>query len=266
MSDTDSVAEDMLRAGYERWLRLEEEKDAIGGDLKELFAELKGNGFTPKALRESFRRVRNIGDASQQEHDAIVDLYVAALTGARPARTREDDIHHDADGVVIVEEIPAVVSPAQPNGEKPETPAVAAAVGETADNSEPVDRLAADADSDGGTAATAPVVPQTAHRVDTVNAADSDESEATSALVAPFTSVDADAGADRSEGRAPSSTLAPVAKFQTHNPDTHFLSKTGLPRLYGCNKPEACAGSWRNLCFACSVVHDGPPPQAEAVN
>lgn len=85
----DSVADDMLRAGYERWLRLEEEKAAIGEDLKALFAELKGNGFAPKALRESFRRVRNINDANQQEHDAIVDLYVASLTGARPARTRE---------------------------------------------------------------------------------------------------------------------------------------------------------------------------------
>lgn len=86
---TDSIADDLLRNGYERWLRLEEEKAAIGDDLKELFAELKGQGFTPKALRESFRRVRNADNADQQEHDAIVDLYVASLTRARPARTRE---------------------------------------------------------------------------------------------------------------------------------------------------------------------------------
>lgn len=101
----DSVADDMLRAGYERWYRLEEEKSAIGEDLKELFAELKGNGFTPKALRESFRRVRNINDADQQEHDAIVDLYVSSLTGARPAREArveiidEFPVEHDEDGV-----------------------------------------------------------------------------------------------------------------------------------------------------------------------
>lgn len=81
----ESVADDLLRNGYERWLRLEAEKDAIGDDLKELFAEFKSRGFAPKALRESFRRVRNINDADQQEHDAIVDLYVASLTGARPA-------------------------------------------------------------------------------------------------------------------------------------------------------------------------------------
>lgn len=85
----DTIADDLLRSGYNRWLRLEEEKQAISQDLKELFIELKGNGFTPKALRESFRRVRNINEADQQEHDALVDLYVASLTGARSAHTRE---------------------------------------------------------------------------------------------------------------------------------------------------------------------------------
>ena len=89
MTPPDGIADDILRAGYQRWLRLEEEKAVIGEDLKELFAELKSHGFTPKALRESFRRVRDIDDASQQEHDAIVDLYVASLTRARPARTFE---------------------------------------------------------------------------------------------------------------------------------------------------------------------------------
>lgn len=106
---TDSVADDQLRDGYDRWLRLEEEKEAIGADLKELFAELKANGFAPKALRESFRRVRNIADADQQEHDAVVDLYVASLTGARPARTREG---HSADaGKVVDAETGEIIEP-----------------------------------------------------------------------------------------------------------------------------------------------------------
>ena len=86
---SEAVADDILRAGYQRWLRLEEEKAAIGDDLKELFAELKVQGFTPKPLRESFRRVRNIDDANQQEHDAIVDLYVASLTRGTRAYTHE---------------------------------------------------------------------------------------------------------------------------------------------------------------------------------
>lgn len=89
MSESDSVADDQIRSAYQRWERLEAEKKAISDDLKDLFAELKGNGFTPKALRESFRRVRNINDADQQEHDALVDLYVTALT--RGTRARGDE-------------------------------------------------------------------------------------------------------------------------------------------------------------------------------
>lgn len=86
---SDSVSDVLLRNGYDRWLRLEEAKAEVAQDLKELMAELKAHGFAPKALRESFRRVRNIDSADQQEHDAIVDLYVASLTRAHPARTHE---------------------------------------------------------------------------------------------------------------------------------------------------------------------------------
>lgn len=91
---TDSIADDLLRNGYDRWLRLEEAKAEVSDDIKELMAELKAAGFTPKALRESFRRVRNIGDADQQEHDAIVDLYVASLTRARPAPAHEKTLNN----------------------------------------------------------------------------------------------------------------------------------------------------------------------------
>lgn len=86
---TESVADEILQSGYDRWLRLDEAKQAVADDLKDLFAEMKGNGLDTKALRASFRRVRDIASAEQQEHDALVDLYVASLTRARPARTRE---------------------------------------------------------------------------------------------------------------------------------------------------------------------------------
>lgn len=89
----DNVADGQIRSFYDRWLRLEEEKASVSTDLKELFAEAKGNGFDGKALRESFRRVRNADDASVQEHDALVDLYVTSLTRDARVRTRED---HDS--------------------------------------------------------------------------------------------------------------------------------------------------------------------------
>lgn len=91
---SDSIADDILRNGYERWLRLEEAKAEVSDDIKELMAELKGHGFTPKAVRESFRRVRNADNADQQEHDAIVDLYVASLTRVRPAPAHEKTLNN----------------------------------------------------------------------------------------------------------------------------------------------------------------------------
>lgn len=91
-----SVADDQLRAFFERWNRLEEEKTAISEDLKALFAEAKGAGFDTKAMRVVFRE-RTADDSAKlkaDELDAICDLYRASLGRARPAnapaRTREN--------------------------------------------------------------------------------------------------------------------------------------------------------------------------------
>lgn len=96
---TDSVAQDLIRSFFERWERLETEKDAISGDLKELFAEAKGNGFDTKVLRKLFRDQR--ADATErQEFEALYDLYAAALNAprVRDARdAREDDEEFDPE-------------------------------------------------------------------------------------------------------------------------------------------------------------------------
>lgn len=87
---SDSVAQDMIQAFFERWQRLEEEKVAISGDLKELFAEAKANGFDTKVLRVVFRD--KVADQNaKSEFEAVYDLYWSALgtpyaTGARPTR------------------------------------------------------------------------------------------------------------------------------------------------------------------------------------
>lgn len=84
MEQVNGIADDLLRNGFERWQRLEGEKQAISDDLKELFAELKGQGFDGKALRAAFRQVEKAGDASVEEHNATVDLYVGSLMAPRP--------------------------------------------------------------------------------------------------------------------------------------------------------------------------------------
>lgn len=69
---------DQLRSIVERVERLEEEKQAISSDIKDVFVEAKSQGYDVKALREIVRRRKQDRDALE-EHDAIVQTYLVAL-------------------------------------------------------------------------------------------------------------------------------------------------------------------------------------------
>ena len=71
-------AAEELRAFVERIERLEEDKAAIAGDIKEVYAELKGRGFDSKAVRQILR-IRKKDHAERQEEEAILELYMQAL-------------------------------------------------------------------------------------------------------------------------------------------------------------------------------------------
>lgn len=86
---TDSVAQDQLRAFIERIERMEEEKKAISDDIKEIYAEAKGNGFDIKVLRQIVR-IRKQDHAERLEQEALLELYMAAL-GMAAAPRQEDD-------------------------------------------------------------------------------------------------------------------------------------------------------------------------------
>ena len=73
-----TVAAGQLRAFIERIERLEEEKQTIADDIKEVFAEAKGTGFDTKAIR-TIIRLRKKDANERQEEEAILDLYKAAL-------------------------------------------------------------------------------------------------------------------------------------------------------------------------------------------
>ena len=75
---TESVAADQLKAFIERIERLEEEKAGIAGDIREIFAEAKGNGFDTKAIRKIIA-LRKKDFSERQEEEAILDLYMQAL-------------------------------------------------------------------------------------------------------------------------------------------------------------------------------------------
>lgn len=72
------VAADQLRSIIGRLEKLEEEKASISDDIRDVFAEAKGNGFDTKALR-SVLRIRKIDAAEREEQEAILDTYLHAL-------------------------------------------------------------------------------------------------------------------------------------------------------------------------------------------
>ena len=71
-------AKDQLKAFIERVERLEEEKKALSDDIRDVFAEAKGNGFDVKALR-TIVRLRKMETTERQEQQAILDTYMHAL-------------------------------------------------------------------------------------------------------------------------------------------------------------------------------------------
>jgi uncharacterized protein (UPF0335 family) len=73
-----SFAKDQLRTLIERIERLEEEKAALSNDIKEVYAEAKGNGFDTKAIRKVIR-IRKMDATEREEQDAILELYMSAL-------------------------------------------------------------------------------------------------------------------------------------------------------------------------------------------
>ena len=73
-----TVAADRLRSFIERVERLEEDKAAIMNDIKEVYAEAKGEGYDVKTLRQVIR-IRKMDRADRQEQEAMLELYLAAL-------------------------------------------------------------------------------------------------------------------------------------------------------------------------------------------
>lgn len=73
-----ATAQGRLRSIIERLERLDEDKQAVLTDMKEVFAEAKGEGYDVKVLRKVLL-VRKQDKAKRQEEEAIMDLYLSAL-------------------------------------------------------------------------------------------------------------------------------------------------------------------------------------------
>ncbi len=76
--DATRFAKDQLKAIVERIEHLEEEKKAIADDIKDVYAEAKGNGYDVKALRKIIR-LRKQDKNERAEEEAILETYMHAL-------------------------------------------------------------------------------------------------------------------------------------------------------------------------------------------
>lgn len=72
------VAVDQLKSIIGRVEKLEEEKAGISADIRDVFAEAKGNGFDVKAIRQIIK-LRKMDAQEREEEETILDTYLRAL-------------------------------------------------------------------------------------------------------------------------------------------------------------------------------------------
>ncbi len=89
MTTLQGSAQKQLRQLVEQIERLEEEKKALAGDIRDKYLEAKGVGFDVKALRQIVR-LRKKSDTERQEEDSILEVYMHALGMAGAAPTEAD--------------------------------------------------------------------------------------------------------------------------------------------------------------------------------
>src|SRR5271156_4498487 len=73
-----NIAADRLRSIVERIERLEEERKALSGDIKDIFSEAKSAGFDVKVLRQLIR-IRKQEPADVEEQETLLDVYRRAI-------------------------------------------------------------------------------------------------------------------------------------------------------------------------------------------
>jgi uncharacterized protein (UPF0335 family) len=73
-----NIAGDRLRSIVDRIERLEEERKALGSDIKDIYAEAKSAGFDIKVLRQLIR-IRKQEPAEIEEQETLLDVYRRAI-------------------------------------------------------------------------------------------------------------------------------------------------------------------------------------------
>ena len=78
MAEVGGIAAERLRSFIERIERLEEEKAALAGDIREVYAEAKATGFDVRTIRQVVR-LRKMDRDARNEQEHLLDLYKRAV-------------------------------------------------------------------------------------------------------------------------------------------------------------------------------------------
>lgn len=88
MAKVGGIEAKQLKSIIDRVEKLEEEKTAIGADIREIFAEAKGNGYDTKTLRQVMK-LRKMEHNEREEQEYLLETYLRAL-GMRPELDEEE--------------------------------------------------------------------------------------------------------------------------------------------------------------------------------
>lgn len=249
---SDSVAQDQIKAFVDRIMRLREEERAIKADIREIYAEAKGNGFDKTILGKLVNYVekRSTKGAELAEHEAIFDLYLTAYDSASgKVGTRNAHAHtHDPETGEITE--PATAPVVVESGEGKDAPlsATQSQAKASAGNGATEQAIEAPADSVSGEAIRLSGGSGTA---------EAGESPATPSLQKTQRTVQEPLA--RIHADPLRSDAAPRKDAGTAAPDPAPRNSRGLRYPEGCERPEACgSSSWRHRCHACeqAFAHD----------
>lgn len=78
MTTLQATSQQQLRQYIEQIERLEEERKALGADIREKFLEAKANGFDPKIMKKVLS-LRKKSKTERTEEDAVLETYLHAL-------------------------------------------------------------------------------------------------------------------------------------------------------------------------------------------
>lgn len=76
--DADQDTRDQLKKFTDRVIELEDEKDHVAGQIKQVYAEAKAVGFDTKILRKVVRELKR-SEADRQEEFRLMEMYLNAL-------------------------------------------------------------------------------------------------------------------------------------------------------------------------------------------